>query len=222
MKTWQEDLLIGADEVPCEWAVFRKIESAVQVLGFAHCAFGLQMTQAVGSSKTTMLNYYAAPWWLRYLQQDFDQIEFASPALTRFTRLLEKEAQHDGLRVGWVASNMEVLGKAGLWTLSYAHKTLSAAERASQEADLRELAALAHVNLYRIFFIKQKQQIALTAREIEVLRWSAEGKTSAEIANILSVSESTVNFHIKNAVAKLQSKNKIAAVVRAVGLGLLS
>ena len=61
----------------------------------------------------------------------------------------------------------------------------------------------------------------LTPREIEVLHWSAEGKTASEIAGILSLSQETVQTHIKNAVRKLQTTNKTAAAVRAVRMGLL-
>ncbi|MCT6593234.1 LuxR C-terminal-related transcriptional regulator, partial [Pantoea dispersa] len=35
-------------------------------------------------------------------------------------------------------------------------------------------------------------------RELEILNWTAEGKTSAEIYLILDISEHTVNFHQKN------------------------
>ncbi len=61
----------------------------------------------------------------------------------------------------------------------------------------------------------------LTNREKEVLRWTAEGKTSAEIAQILGVSERTINFHLSNSMQKLNVNNKISAAIRAVMLGLL-
>ncbi len=51
--------------------------------------------------------------------------------------------------------------------------------------------------------------------------WTAEVKTSGEIAEILKISERTVNFHINNAIAKLDTPNKTAAAVRAALLGLL-
>ena len=61
----------------------------------------------------------------------------------------------------------------------------------------------------------------LTDREIEVLRWTADGKTASEIADILNISERTANFHIANAITKLNAPNKTAAVVRAGMLGML-
>jgi len=56
----------------------------------------------------------------------------------------------------------------------------------------------------------------LTERELECLRWTASGKTSWEISIILSISESTVIFHIKNAIEKLQVTNRSQAVAKAI------
>lgn len=60
----------------------------------------------------------------------------------------------------------------------------------------------------------------LTAREKECLLWTAEGKTAYEISKILKISESTVNFHLKNITIKLDCANKTHAVAKAVLLGL--
>ena len=60
----------------------------------------------------------------------------------------------------------------------------------------------------------------LTGREIEILKWTAEGKTAAEIAIILSMKARTVNFHVANAVQKMGVCNKTAAVVQAALSGM--
>ncbi|MCZ2903682.1 helix-turn-helix domain-containing protein [Burkholderia thailandensis] len=54
-----------------------------------------------------------------------------------------------------------------------------------------------------------------------ILRWHADGKTAAEIGEILQISMDTVKFHTKNAVTKLGAANKTAAVARAAILGFL-
>ncbi|MBC3957385.1 helix-turn-helix transcriptional regulator [Pseudomonas sp. DOAB1067] len=61
----------------------------------------------------------------------------------------------------------------------------------------------------------------LTQREIEVLQWSAEGKTAADIAIILSLKERTINFHVASAILKMGATNKTAAVARAVKSGVI-
>jgi NADP-dependent 3-hydroxy acid dehydrogenase YdfG/DNA-binding CsgD family transcriptional regulator len=64
-------------------------------------------------------------------------------------------------------------------------------------------------------------QPALSPREREVLEWTACGKTSEEIACILALSVSAVNFHVRSLLVKLQCCNKTAAVARAALLGML-
>jgi len=62
----------------------------------------------------------------------------------------------------------------------------------------------------------------LSPREIECLNWASAGKTNDEIADILSISSSTVNSHIQKAGQKLGTHTKISAIVKAVQLGLVS
>jgi DNA-binding CsgD family transcriptional regulator len=62
---------------------------------------------------------------------------------------------------------------------------------------------------------------SLSARQVACLRWAALGKTSWETARILGVSESTVNFHLRNACAKLGVRGRRSAVVEALRRGLL-
>ena len=38
---------------------------------------------------------------------------------------------------------------------------------------------------------------------------------------ILGISEDTVNFHIKNSMAKLDAGNRIMAIVKAIRMGLI-
>ncbi|MBI3444313.1 MAG: autoinducer binding domain-containing protein [Magnetospirillum sp.] len=59
----------------------------------------------------------------------------------------------------------------------------------------------------------------LSEREAEMLTWSARGKTVAETAIILSISEKTVQFHLSNCLRKLGAANKVEAAIRAIGLG---
>lgn len=62
---------------------------------------------------------------------------------------------------------------------------------------------------------------ALTARELESLRWTMDGKTAWELGNILGISEQTAARHLNNATQKLGCVNKLQAVVKALRLGLI-
>lgn len=61
----------------------------------------------------------------------------------------------------------------------------------------------------------------LTGRELEVLRWTMDGKSAWAVGEILSVSENTVNFHLRNIFKKLGSSSKHQAVLKAISFGLL-
>lgn len=61
----------------------------------------------------------------------------------------------------------------------------------------------------------------LTTRELEVLRLIAEGYRNKQIADQLRISEATVNFHIRNLVAKLGASDRAHAATIALRRGLL-
>ena len=67
----------------------------------------------------------------------------------------------------------------------------------------------------------RNRNVHLTRREKEVLSWVATGKSNWEISEILSVSEHTVDFHLRNIFKKLQVASRIAAVVKAIRMNLI-
>lgn len=62
---------------------------------------------------------------------------------------------------------------------------------------------------------------ALTDREVDCLNWTAAGKTSVEIAEILKLSEHTVNHYLNRATKKLDTVNRTQAVAKALRLGII-
>jgi DNA-binding NarL/FixJ family response regulator len=61
----------------------------------------------------------------------------------------------------------------------------------------------------------------LTARELQVLQLIRDGYRNKQIADRLTIAETTVNFHIKNLMDKLQANDRTHAVTLAVRRGLL-
>jgi len=61
----------------------------------------------------------------------------------------------------------------------------------------------------------------LTPRELQVLQLIRDGSKNKQIADQLSISENTVNFHIKNIVDKLGANDRTHAVTIALRRGLL-
>ena len=63
----------------------------------------------------------------------------------------------------------------------------------------------------------RKTLVALSARELEVLRLAAEGMSNKEIADALLLSCDTIDTHNRNLIAKigaLNMKNAIAIALR--------
>jgi DNA-binding CsgD family transcriptional regulator len=63
--------------------------------------------------------------------------------------------------------------------------------------------------------------LTLTARELECLKWAAEGLTTEQIADRVVISSATVNYHFNKIVAKLDAANRHHAAIKAVRLGLI-
>ena len=64
--------------------------------------------------------------------------------------------------------------------------------------------------------------LGLTERELDVVRWSATGKTSAEIGLILSLSDHTINAYMNNALKKLDCVNRTQLVAKALRMRIIS
>jgi DNA-binding NarL/FixJ family response regulator len=62
----------------------------------------------------------------------------------------------------------------------------------------------------------------LTRREQDVLALVAAGQTNREIGAALSISENTVNFHVRNILARLGVRNRAEAAAYATRTGLAS
>ena len=80
----------------------------------------------------------------------------------------------------------------------------------------RALLEVLRPHLARIY---QRMNImgGLTARESEVLRWVAAGKSDAQIGAILRISARTVQKHLQNVYDKLGVETRTAAAMRASG-----
>ncbi len=236
MTSWAEELLHEVNRTSSDTEIFSTIEGAAKGLGFEFCGYGLRAPWPLSKPKMRWLSNYPEAWKKRYQEARYFDIDPTvqharrsqspivwSEALFSGVPELWREAQSHGLRHGWAQSAFDSCGVGGMLTLARSDRPLTSDELAENEVKMRWLVSTAHLSLKRVLMpaLMDDPERGLTGREVEVLKWAADGKTSGEISKILVISVDTVNFHVKNAVTKLKTTNKTAAVVRAAMLGLL-
>jgi DNA-binding CsgD family transcriptional regulator len=130
---------------------------------------------------------------------------------------------HDfGLKDGWSCLTRGILGLP--WTIisvGGGYKKYKN-NKTREESIIARLAPHFHIALSSLKAKNEtnKVQKILTPREQEVLKWLSKGKTSWELSIILNVAEATINFHLKNINAKLNTVNRSQAVAVAIHSGL--
>lgn len=92
----------------------------------------------------------------------------------------------------------------------------------AETGELGVLTAHAFSTYTNLKNASREAEAGLTPRELEAIHWVANGKTSSEIASILSLSEHTVNTYINNAIRKLDCVNRTQLVAKALRLRLIS
>lgn len=237
MKSWQCDLLSLPSSAETEQALFERLKAEARKLGFEHCAYGLRLPLHFTQPKTVMFNTYPANWQTRYVAENYIAVDptVRHCALTQLPLLWAdhvfegvpefwEEARAHGLQYGWSQAGVSAQNIRGMFTLARSDDKLSETELRDKGQSMVWLAQIAHHCMSERVAARLLPEAAvkLSGREKEVLQWTAEGKTSAEISDIMNISERTVNFHIVKTMEKLNCANKTAATVQAALLGLLN
>lgn len=144
--------------------------------------------------------------------------------LTPTQRLVFNEARDIGLRSG---CSVPIHGPGAAKAYLSVASSLSDEEFAKiflrNRHEIHLLATYAHEHIIKLNLYDRSFAVAhLTPREIEVLTWTANGKTRWEISEILNISEETVKNHVENACVRLGTSNKTHAVALALVQGLIS
>lgn len=236
MNTWQENQLQALQSIQSEQQLFQAILSLSKELGFDHCAYGLRMPFPLAAPKTIIFSNYPTAWQAQYQAKDYVAIDptvhhaMRSPLPLLWTdelfspaQGLWEEARSFGLRYGWAQSIRDFNGVVSMLTLARSNEPITKTELDANNFKMAWLTQAMHLSMSRCLTPKlmPEADAKLSNREIAVLRWTADGKTSGEISCILNISERTVNFHINNVITKLNAANKTSAAVKAAMLGLL-
>lgn len=233
---WQGAQIEALATARTEAELYAVLTSAARDLGFDYVAFGLRQPLPLSNPKTHMVNNYPSEWQERYVREGYlavdptvtHGIRSVAPlvwtdALFRSAPNFWEDAHAHGIRYGWAQSHYDAQGSVGMLTVARSHEVVTEGELKEKSMRLSWLVQAIHEQMGRVVAAKQPPMpaISLTAREVEVLRWTADGKTSGEIGQIMDISERTVNFHINNSLEKLGANNKTAGVIKAAMLRLL-
>ena len=236
MTPWQENQLQALQSTQSEQQLFQTIVTLAKELGFDHCAYGLRMPFPLATPKTVMFSNYPMVWQAHYQAKNYVAID---PTVQHAMRSslpilwtdelfgpvqdLWEEARSFELRYGWAQSIRDFKGTVGMLTLARSNEPITEIELDAKKLKMDWLTQAAHLNISKCLIPKlmPEADAKLSNREIAVLRWTADGKTSGDISSILNISERTVNFHINNVTTKLNAANKTSAAIKAAMLGLL-
>nr|WP_315405606.1 LuxR family transcriptional regulator [uncultured Pseudomonas sp.] len=236
MNDWREHFIAVVTGCRNEGELFSELTRLTRELDFEFCSYGLKNPLPIAAPQFILRSNYPSAWEARYVAEDYFSCDpTVAHGLTRTTPLqwaaaqqqhqqaFWEEARHYSLDHGWCLSVQGDYGTIGLLSLSRPDDPISTLELDTKEAKLIWLSQLAHSAMTGFFAQTHlpEAQKALTAREKEVLKWTAVGKTYSEISIILTIDSRTVKFHLVNAMRKLQASNKAEATVKAILLGML-
>lgn len=236
MTQWQAKLFMSLRDATDETQCTQRIGRAVVELGFNHFTYGLWTPLPVSNPAFHSISNTPEDWQAHYTRHN---CAAEDPLLKHALRTLEPLiwdgaifqkspslqacAHAQGLLAGWTQSSLCAKRRRGCLTLFRRSVPPKPAEVRTKAPDVECLLHMAD-----LFFAERiaclhraPTRVNLTDREVETLRWTADGKTSIEIARILGVSTNTVNFHLRNAIAKLDAVNKASAVAKALIYGVL-
>ena len=237
------DFIEDSNRAKSPESVLALMERAASDLGFDRYAYsaltGHERYEACGNPPPTVAHNYPEAWHAYYFAHDYQHID---PVITlapdieqpflwdslndaydldRAQLKVLREARESGLRDGVGVPLHGPRGSVCLVTFAASEGHPNPGPKLPM---LDVLAAQFHSAYSVVGRTEEKRDRGslLSLRERECLQWIARGKTSGDVGIILQISEHTVNYHVKNALHKLDANTRILAVVKAISYGLIS
>ncbi|WBG61834.1 autoinducer binding domain-containing protein [Pseudomonas citronellolis] len=210
---------------------FNRVDAEIRTLGFDFFGYACRRLVPFTQKQINIRGSYPAEWLTRYNDRGYGAVD-PSIARARDVGLAVWSDHKDLLRSevfeearAWdvnVGATFMMRGRdQSLQVLGVARESesISPSEAFVLKLKLRCIAEL--IEEYCKGLETDAPPISLTEREVEILRWIADGKCSKSISEILNLSEHTVNFHVKSIQRKFGSSNRTLAATYAVALGVL-
>ncbi|MBV8665593.1 MAG: LuxR family transcriptional regulator [Burkholderiaceae bacterium] len=222
---------------PDDWST--KLIEIAKNFGFEQVLFGMVPHKTVPLETAFLRSNYAASWRQTYDEQ---KMHYVDPTVAHclnsslpivwqpsiFKSQQENEF-YEQARSYWLRSGICIPIHGATGEFGVMSFVSSEADHLAIAGDAQSLGKLTLMRDYAqesaIQFLAKADvgldDVHLTKREYELLKWLALGKTAWEISKILICSESNVNFHVKNIKRKLRVGSRQQAVVKAIKQGLI-
>jgi LuxR family transcriptional regulator, activator of conjugal transfer of Ti plasmids len=226
--TLRSELIDALDDAPDQPALYRAMARACEAMGLPVFVY-LGWT---APDVPLLIANYAPEWGARFIEARYDRVDpilararveklpyhwkaadYAGSASPRQRQMFDEAAEF-GLTLGVSVPIRNAQGPAYL-TLVANEKATSFSHNVEENRHLIHLLAL-HFDANAVSKLQPDTghpQARLTPREIECLRWAARGKSTFEIAMILSISRRTVVFHLENVKRKFDVATTRQAIV---------
>ncbi|MDE8602707.1 autoinducer binding domain-containing protein [Marinomonas sp. RSW2] len=216
--------------------VVEAAEQFAKVLGFDYVSYIHRPHTPFAEPKLTIRSTYPKAWQNIYLGQEYFKYDpvvlhvktstapliwTAEGNFQSIPDLREDMAAFE-LNFGWCQATRNMAGTS-MMSLSRPGEPMSQTEIHTHTPTLMWFTQVFNDALEKLISTASviDTEVHLTNREIDVMRWTSDGKTSNEISVILGISERTVNFHLNNVMTKLDVNNRVAATVKAISLSLI-
>ncbi|MNH21403.1 Regulatory protein SdiA [compost metagenome] len=234
MPHWNHEHLHRLVNESTPQKVFDLAVHLAQDLGMEFMGLKLRIQLAAQAPRLYLYSNYPLAWIERYQRDEFYKqdpaaaLSHTSTEPVLWTDELYREAPDfreqackHGLRHGWTQSLHDLRHNETQVSVARPCGKIDIHELYDKAGQVQWLCHTLHDTICEHHLAKLSSPLKMSDRELEVLKWSAAGKTAADVACILSLSQSTVNFHIRSVITKTNAANKAGAVAIAMMRGLI-
>ncbi|MDR7341860.1 LuxR family transcriptional regulator [Pantoea alhagi] len=211
------------------------LQQQIEALGLEQFALLIRHPLPFTRPKTFLFSTYPKSWLKRYENENYYAVDpilqicqlpgkfiLWQDAVSDRNEIFWQEAKQHGLVSGVSCSLMALNRAIGILSASSKKAANMLTLLPEQQLRLQYLLDLSLQTLQRLDDVAMRiLDITLSQRELEILKWTAEGKTAVEISLILAISPYTVNFHQKNLQKRFNATNKTQVASYAAAMGLL-
>jgi DNA-binding CsgD family transcriptional regulator len=204
--------------------------------GFRHVAYLTMRSPVLAPQDWIVSTTYPREWQERYSDRSYARVDpvlnacshailpvnwDTVPITSTEARNLVGESIDFGIgRTGISVPLRSPDGSFGLVSFTADEQTDDWGPASATMASLTLLAMHCHARANQLLQARDIEA-GLSAREIECISWSSAGKSLAETARLMGISERTVRFHRENIRIKLDTQTTMESVSKAVSLGLI-